>query len=110
MTLKQQFSFWIVALVVMTGILFLLSGIMLPFVAGMALAYMLDPLADRLEAMGLSRITATSVIIGVSSLVFIMVIVLIVPIIGRQISQLITVLPGAVNAIETELTTRIDWL
>ena len=31
------------------GLLWLLSEILLPFVAGMALAYLLDPLADRLE-------------------------------------------------------------
>ena len=35
--------------------LWLLSDVLLPFVAGMALAYLLDPLADRLERLGVNR-------------------------------------------------------
>ena len=38
--------------VVFVALLWLLSDILLPFVAGMALAYLLDPLADRLRAAG----------------------------------------------------------
>ena len=39
-------------------LLWLLSDVLLPFVAGMALAYLLDPLADRLERLGVSRLVA----------------------------------------------------
>jgi predicted PurR-regulated permease PerM len=43
----------------------LLREILLPFVAGIALAYVLDPLANRLERLGLSRLIATFIILGV---------------------------------------------
>ena len=39
-----------------------LSEILLPFVLGFTLAYFLDPLADRLERVGLPRLVATNVI------------------------------------------------
>jgi predicted PurR-regulated permease PerM len=39
-----------------------LSVILLPFVLGFTLAYFLDPLADRLERVGLPRLVATNVI------------------------------------------------
>jgi len=110
MSLQKQLIFWLLALLALIGLLYLLSGILLPFVAGMALAYMLDPLADRLEKYGLSRIVATSVIIGLAVLVFVAVIILIVPIIGSQIGQLAAATPEAVRAIEAELTLRLDWL
>ena len=43
--------------------LYIFSEILLPFVAGMVLAYFLDPVADRLERLGLSRIMATILIL-----------------------------------------------
>ncbi|MFV2035471.1 MAG: AI-2E family transporter, partial [Halocynthiibacter sp.] len=110
MSLQKQLVFWLVALMMLIGILYLLGGILLPFVAGMALAYMLDPVADRLEGMGLSRTIATSVIIGIAILVFVAVVVLLVPIIGNQIGQLAAATPDAMRAIEAELASRLDWL
>ena len=39
--------------------LYLLRAVLLPFVAGIAIAYLLDPLCDRLERAGCSRLVAT---------------------------------------------------
>ena len=47
--------FWVAALAVFVAVLWLLSDILLPFVAGMALAYLLDPVARRAERLGISR-------------------------------------------------------
>ena len=44
-------------------VLYVFSDILLPFVAGMVLAYFLDPVADRLQRFGLSRFMATVVIL-----------------------------------------------
>ena len=46
--------------------LWVFSGILLPFILGMALAYLLDPLADRLERGGMSRFWATITIVLLS--------------------------------------------
>ena len=40
-------------------VLWLLSRILLPFIAGLVLAYFLDPVADALERLGLPRLAAT---------------------------------------------------
>ena len=37
-----------------------LADIMLPFIAGFAVAYLLDPLVDRLEKIGLPRLLSSS--------------------------------------------------
>ena len=49
---RRQMVFWLGALVVFVLLLWLLSGILLPFVAGTAIAYLLNPLVDRLERAG----------------------------------------------------------
>ena len=65
MTLERQVMFWVAALAVFVALLWLLSDVLLPFVAGMALAYLLDPLAARLERLGISRgVSALIVLIG----------------------------------------------
>src|SRR5688572_30832031 len=49
MGLGRQVTFWIATCVVIILVMWLLRGILLPFVAGMALAYLFNPLANRLE-------------------------------------------------------------
>ena len=55
MSLERQVIFWIAALAVFVAVLWLLSDVLLPFVAGMALAYLLDPVARRAERLGVGR-------------------------------------------------------
>ena len=55
MTLEKQLRFWLAALAIFIAFLWLFSSVLLPFVSGIALAYLLDPVADRLEALGLPR-------------------------------------------------------
>ena len=57
---------------------------MLPFIAGMALAYFLDPVADRLEKIGASRMVATVVILFVFVLIFLLFLMILVPILANQ--------------------------
>ena len=62
MIVERQLRFWLIGLVVFLAAVYVLRGILLPFVAGMAIAYLLDPVCDRLEAWGLSRTLATTVL------------------------------------------------
>ena len=86
MTFQRQMVFWFIALIVLVLALWLLSGVLLPFVAGLALAYFLDPVADRLERLGLPRWAAASIILLAFILLFVAVVVLLVPILGNQIA------------------------
>ncbi len=55
MTVQRQVWFWLATVLVLLTLLILVRSILLPFVAGMAAAYFLDPAADRLEGWGLPR-------------------------------------------------------
>src|SRR4051812_48868178 len=67
MSVQRQIGFWLAAVAVVALGLYILREVLLPFVAGMALAYMLDPVADRLERLGLGRLGATILILALSS-------------------------------------------
>jgi predicted PurR-regulated permease PerM len=99
MTLQRQMTFWFAALLFVCALLWLFSDILLPFVAGLALAYFLDPVADFLERHGLPRLAATLVILGASLLVVVLALVLVVPLLGGQAIALMEKLPGYAEAL-----------
>ena len=79
MTLQRQIGFWVGSLLVFVLFLVVLRDVLLPFIAALALAYLLDPLADRLERMGMNRLAATIVILVVFLLIFVLALVLLAP-------------------------------
>ena len=68
--------------------MWLLSEVLLPFVAGIALAYVLAPLADRLERLGINRTFAALLIVSVVVLALLAAALLVVPLLVQQGSGL----------------------
>jgi predicted PurR-regulated permease PerM len=99
MTLQRQVTFWIVALLLLILALWLLSPILLPFIAGLVLAYFLDPVADALERLGLPRILATLTILVVSILTLVLVGLLVVPILADQVVKFASDLPSLLQSL-----------
>jgi predicted PurR-regulated permease PerM len=99
--LGRQMTFWIVALGVLALTLWLLSEILLPFVAGAALAYLFNPLAHRLQRLGLSRMLAALLIIVLFVFLFIVLILLIAPMLGGQLAAFIDNLPEYVRRLQS---------
>ena len=64
MSLQRQVLIWVILLALSVYVLFVLSGVLLPFVAGITIGYLLDPLASKLERVGLNRLGATVVILA----------------------------------------------
>ena len=85
---------WAFAFTVLVVLLvYLLQPILTPFLVGALLAYLGDPLADRLEARGFGRTLAVTVVfIGLSSVV-ILLLLLTIPLIGKQLDTLAMKLP-----------------
>ena len=104
MTATQHMRFWLIGLVVTGALLWLLSDVLFPFVAGMAIAYLLDPLADRLEAVKAPRWLATTLVLFGFFVIFVLVLVILAPVIQSQVVGLIAALPGYAAAIEEALT------
>ncbi|MDR9427050.1 MAG: AI-2E family transporter [Salibaculum sp.] len=110
---REQVRYWSIATVVFIAILWFLGDVLLPFVLGGAVAYCLDPVADRLQRAGLSRIAATILITLVGVLIFVVGLLLILPSLInqagqliQQIGQLIQNAPQLFNRFETWLSGR----
>lgn len=88
-------------------LVYLLSPILLPFVFGAVLAYLGDPLADRLEELGLSRNQAVIVVFSGMFLLLTLVLLLLVPQIEYQVIQFVDRLPGSITWIND---TVLPWL
>lgn len=99
MTLQKQITFWVISFLVLILVLWLLSPILLPFIAGLVLAYFLDPVADALERLGLPRVAATAVILLLSILLLVLIGLLIVPILGDQIVKFAGDLPSLMQSL-----------
>src|SRR4051794_27896443 len=88
MTERRQLRFWLITLLVLVAALYILRDMLLPFVAGMAIAYFLDPIADRLERIGAPRWLATTCVLLFFVLILVLAALLLVPLIQSQIVQL----------------------
>lgn len=100
MTARRQAAFWVAALGAFIGLLWLFSGILLPFIMGMALAYLLDPLADWLERVGMNRLWATITILIFSLIVFTIALLVIIPVLVSQLAGFIERLPAYVARLQ----------
>ncbi|MFN7023093.1 MAG: AI-2E family transporter [Pseudorhizobium sp.] len=112
--LRRHILFWVAALVVFVIFLWAFRSILLPFVAGMALAYFLDPVADWLERRGLSRMMASVVILVCFVLIFVLSLMIIIPVIVSQLNDFAAALPGYVSRLQELIATPDaflpDWL
>jgi predicted PurR-regulated permease PerM len=100
MSLEREIKFWLVALVVLAALLWLLGGILLPFVVGLGLAYLLRPLVDRLQRAGVNRVVAALLAVTLVVVVVVVLALLIAPTIAGQLSALIKQIPGYVTKLQ----------
>jgi predicted PurR-regulated permease PerM len=107
---RQQMTYWTVSAAVLIFVLWWMGDVILPFIMGGAIAYFLDPLADRLEKLGLSRAMSTIVIALVGVLTFVVLSLAVVPLLVRQLGQLIALAPDLLTSFQTFLTARFPDL
>ncbi len=93
MSFARPVTFWIAMLAALLAVVVLLREVLLPFVAGMVLAYLLDPLASRMERLGMNRMLATLVIMAVVVITVAGLMLLTVPILVREVAYFIESFP-----------------
>ena len=107
-TFERQFRFWLAALAIIVVALWLLSEILLPFVVGLAIAYLLTPLTDTFEQVGVPRLVAALTMISLMVLVFVVLILLIAPLLGAQLGAFIGNIPNYVARLQSLAQTLLD--
>ena len=106
----QQAKYWGFAAAAFLVLLWFLGDVILPFVLGGAIAYCLDPIADRLERAGASRTLAVATITIVAILIFVLLILLVIPTLMQQTAQLIDTAPDLFERLQNFLTQRFPSL
>ncbi|WP_425092049.1 AI-2E family transporter [Tropicimonas sp. S265A] len=107
---RQQIIYWSLAALVFFLALWFLGDVILPFLVGGAIAYFLDPVADRLEASGLSRTLATTVIAIVALVIFTILALLVIPTLISQTIALGEEIPAIFNELNAYLSQRFPVL
>jgi predicted PurR-regulated permease PerM len=107
--LERQMWFWLAAFVVVVLALWLLSEILLPFVVGLVIAYLLTPVADRLERLGVKRMIASLLLVTLVVFAFVWVILLVAPLLGGQLASFIDNVPGYIAKVQ-KLASDRPWV
>ena len=94
-------------------LVWLLGPILTPFVVALMLAWLGDPMVDRLEAAGCSRNKAVILVFALMVVLLTLALVILVPMLQEQITTLIAALPGmqawVVGTAVPWLETRFDF-
>jgi predicted PurR-regulated permease PerM len=98
--IERHLVFWLLAFALVISLLWLLGEILMPFVAGMVLAYLLDPRAHRLERLGIRRAASGLLIIGVFLLAFVVLVLLLAPILIDQLTSFIQNIPAYISRLQ----------
>ncbi|MCK8465230.1 AI-2E family transporter [Aliiroseovarius sp. S1339] len=107
---QTQAKYWSIAIAISALALWYLGDVIMPFILGGAIAYFLDPIADRLENMGLSRAVATAIISVLTILVFVVAVLLVVPTLVSQAVALADAAPDLFRQLQGFLTEKFPSL
>jgi predicted PurR-regulated permease PerM len=101
--MASQVRFWLIVLLVTLICVYLLRSVLLPLVA-----YLLDPVCDRLEKWKLSRTWATTVVTVCFVLICVIVLLLIIPAVVSQIVTFVERAPDYLAAIQREISALLE--
>jgi len=107
---SHQLRYWGIAAAVFLVLLWFLGNVLLPFIVGGAIAYFLDPIADRLERLGLSRVAATTVISLIALLLVVLLVLAVIPTLVNQLTALINAAPDIARRLQGFLLERFPDL
>lgn len=107
---EKQLKYWGIACAVFLVAMWFLGDVILPFVMGGAIAYFLDPVADRLQRMGASRAVAVTLITLVTVLIFVIMALLVIPTLINQTITLFNTAPQLFQDLQGFLTERFPQI
>jgi predicted PurR-regulated permease PerM len=101
---RTQAKYWGISTLIFLGAMWFLGDVLLPFIVAGGIAYLLDPIADRLERLGLSRVMATVTISVAALLVFTLLVLAVIPVLVQQLIALVNAAPEIAKQLQGFLT------
>jgi predicted PurR-regulated permease PerM len=99
-SIGRQIAFWVAAFVALGVLLHVLGAAVTPFILGIVLGYLLDPIVHRLERFGLNRLGASILILVAFVVVFAIILIVLAPILGEQFIAFTQKLPSYVTRLQ----------
>lgn len=111
MRIAPQPRFWLILLAIFVVLLWALKSMLLPFIIGMLIAYFLNPVVDKLSHRKVPRWLSSLCVLGIFVLVAGLILVLILPVLEKQLGALIAAVPGYVDTLRDHYTPWVEnWL
>ncbi len=104
---ESRFRFWLILAALAFGLIYLLAPVLTPFLFAALLAYLGDPLIDRLEARKISRSWAVTLVFGAIVIGLLLLLLLLIPISTHQFKELLQRLPGYIDWFQSSV---LPWL
>jgi predicted PurR-regulated permease PerM len=102
---------WLIAVALTGWLFYLLAPVLTPFVAAALLAYMGDPLADRMQKLKMPRSLAVAAVFLITFLILGLLVLLVGPLIRTQVAALFDALPEIARQVEQVwLPNILGWL
>ena len=108
--IREQVKYWGIALAVFFLALWAMGGVILPFMVGGAMAYFLDPVADRLERLGFSRVVATTLITAFAMLIVVALVLSVIPALVNQLTAMVNAAPDIAHRLQAFLIEKFPDL
>lgn len=108
-TARNHAAFWVGVFILFLGFVWLFSGVLTPFVLGLAIAYLLDPIVDRMEKCRLPRWAGALFILLIFYAVIAALLVLISPLLYREAQQLIAASPDMFEKMWAYASPHLVW-
>ena len=102
---------FILTLVLATGsLLYLLAPVLTPFLLSALLAYLGDPLVDRLERLGASRTLGVLAVFGFMLIAGVLALLILLPMLSHQAVAFLNNIPAALDSLQKQLAPRLATL
>ncbi len=108
--LKTQITFWGAATALFVLFIWVFKSVLTPFVLGIVIAYLLNPLVKRFTTTGIKRTTSTILILLIFFILTTGLIIFIAPIIAKESKDLIAALPSYMDQIFALIAPYKNWI
>ena len=110
MTVRDHTLFWTGIILLFLGLVWVFNGVLLPFILGAIIAYLLDPVMARLTRSGLPRWAAALIILTVFFAVIAAILAIIGPFAFRELQDLVERLPSLIDRARDMVRPYTRWI
>lgn len=100
---NKNWIFWLTILAIFCFLVYVLRSVLLPFVVGIIIGYLLDPLASRFEKLKMSRTSATCLVLFLVAIILVPAIFAIAGVIDEQLADFINAVPSYMSSLSKKI-------